>query len=303
MDDLIEDKSHITLERGAIKTSIVGRSVIIVVEFIIIMVTSSQAILMDMAYDFIELATVILAFYALPKWLGPRMDKRPYGLAQSEVWLVIFRTAMQLTLAIVLIFANINIIRHGGNRIQFDEAAGLELFTAVLALIVLLHIKNKNKILNSPSLAADIISWRIDIVASMSLGTAFLLTAILDDNIAGWLIPHIDPILAIALSAYGLKGPIRTLIWDFEDLTLIEPDEEAVKKIEYKSNEVLNNYNLGKAKFYILKTGRKTWVSIYISNDEPTIDKVVYSKVQNEIQNVLSGDFSDLFVEVLPEIS
>jgi predicted Co/Zn/Cd cation transporter (cation efflux family) len=299
---MLREQQQIDLERSAAKVSIAGRCVIVLVELVIIYVTSSQAILIDTAFDLAELATVILGFVLIPKWFSPRTEKRPYGLAQGENWLVIVRTLLQISMSVVLILINILIITRGGNDIEFDEAALLEFGSAVLAVFVLVILKRRNKALGSPSLASDIESWSVDIVASVGIAAAFFLSVLLDEDVFGWLIPHLDPIIAIAFTLIALIGPLKTLIVEFKSMTLALACPETVDKVNSAAEAVLEKYSLGTPEFYILETGRKTWVSIYITSPAETISKEDYKKAQREIHAALSDEFIDLFVEVLPEI-
>jgi predicted Co/Zn/Cd cation transporter (cation efflux family) len=299
---MLREQQQIDLERSAAKMSIAGRCVIVLVELFIIYVTSSQAILIDTAFDLAELATVVLGFVLLPRWFSPRTERRPYGLAQGETWLVIVRTILQLAMSVVLILINILIITRGGNEVEFDEAALLEFGSAVLAVFVLIILKKRNRVLDSPSLASDIESWSVDIVASVGIAAAFFLTVLLDENVFGWLIPHLDPVIAIAFTLVALIGPLKTLIIEFKNMTLIEACPETIEKVNAAAEAVLEKYPIGKPEFYILETGRKTWVSIYITSGAETIIKEDYRKAQHEIQTALADDFIDIFVEVLPEI-
>jgi predicted Co/Zn/Cd cation transporter (cation efflux family) len=137
----------------------------------------------------------------------------------------------------------------------------------------------------------------------VGIAAAFFLSVLLDDDVFGWLIPHLDPIIAIVFTLIALAGPLRTLIVEFKNMTLIEACPETVEKVNAAISGALKKYPIGSPEVYILETGRKTWVSIYITNSEETIKKEDYKKVQQEIFAGLSDNFVDLFIEVLPEIA
>jgi predicted Co/Zn/Cd cation transporter (cation efflux family) len=299
---MISETQQISLERGAAKLSIVSRCVLIAVELFIIYFTSSQAILIDAGFDIAELATVILGFWLVPKWFSSPSEKRPFGLAQGESWLVIVRTLIQIAMSIMFIVMNVLIITSGGNDVKLDEAALLEFGSAVLSVFVLIALKNKNKKLESPSVDADIESWSVDIYTSVGIAVALFLTALLNEETFGWLIPHLDPIIAILFTVITFADPLRKIVKQFKNMTLIEASPETVNKVNEAVASVIEKHKLGTPETYILETGRKTWVSVYIANDTDEISKERYAKAQHEIFDALTEDFIDLFVEVLPEI-
>jgi predicted Co/Zn/Cd cation transporter (cation efflux family) len=295
-------REQIDLERGANRISITGRILIIAFEIVIIFVTSSQAILIDAAFDVAELITVVLSYIFIPKWFSPPSERRPYGLAQGEAWLVLIKTLLANTMGVILILINIVIIARGGNEVELDEAALLELISAALAIAVVTVLKRRNRTLKSPSLEADIESWNTDVFASVTVGAAFLLAVFVENGVSSWIIPHIDPIIAIVFAVVMMRGPVRTLLFELKNLTLIEACPETTAKVHAAANPIIAARQIGEPIYYILETGRKTWVSVYIASDANTIPKSEYLETHREIRAALLQDFPNLFIEVLPDI-
>ncbi len=52
----------------------------------------------------------------------------------------------------------------------------------------------------------------------------------------------------------------------------------------------------------VVRTGRRLWISIYVVPKEEMISIKKYSLIQDELEQALSDEFSDLYVELLPEI-
>jgi predicted Co/Zn/Cd cation transporter (cation efflux family) len=297
-----EEKQRISIERSASRLSICGRILLILFELLVVWRTGSQAILIDTAFDLTELATVVLGFILIPKWFSPRAERRPYGLAQGETWIVIVRTILALSMSAFLLVVNILVLSHGGNAAELDEAAVLELISAILAVIVVIALRRKNKQLRSPSLTADIESWNSDMLASVGVAVALFLSALLSENILGNFVSYIDPIIAVAFTGFLAIGPLRTLLHGFKSMTLIGAKPETVARVSTVCGEILDRLGLSAPEYYILETGRKTWISIYLINDEDTISKKEYAAAQQEIYDALSGEFVDLYVELLPAI-
>ncbi|MDR0852591.1 MAG: cation transporter [Clostridiales Family XIII bacterium] len=296
------EKQLISIERGALRISIWGRVFIILFELLVVWMTGSQAILIDTAFDLTELATVVLGFFLIPKWFSPRAERRPYGLAQGETWIVIVRTIMALSMSAFLLVVNILVLSHGGNAAELDEAAILELISAMLAVVVVISLKRRNRLLSSPSLTADIESWNSDVLASIGVAVALFLSALLSENVLGTFVSYIDPIIAIAFTVFLAIGPLRTMIHGFKSMTLVGAKPETVSKVGTIAGEILDRLGLGTPEYYILETGRKIWISIYLINDDDDISKKEYAAAQQEIYEALSSEFKDLYVELLPAI-
>jgi predicted Co/Zn/Cd cation transporter (cation efflux family) len=205
-------------------------------------------------------------------------------------------------MSVMFIVMNILVVTRGGNDIELDEAALLEFGSAVLSVFVLIVLKRKNKLLESPSIGADIDSWSVDIITSVGIAVALFLTALLDEGMFGWLIPHLDPAIAILFTVIFSVDPVKKLLFEFKEMTLVEASAETADKVNAAVSEVLARHEIGTPEAYILETGRKTWVSVYITSDTDAISKETYAKAQHEISESLKENFTDIFVEVLPEI-
>ena len=51
-----------------------------------------------------------------------------------------------------------------------------------------------------------------------------------------------------------------------------------------------------------MRTGRKIWISIYVLPNDDYVSVRLYSKVQDLLEEALQNDFSDFYIELLPDI-
>ena len=110
------------------------------------------------------------------------------------------------------------------------------------------------------------------------------------------------PILAIILSLFMLPVPIKTVITGLRDLFLLPPEEETVQEIKEIVSPILATYGDTKLYYDILRTGRKLWISVYITMNRDMISISKFKSVQKEIIQALSKEYQDFYFELLPDI-
>ena len=148
----------------------------------------------------------------------------------------------------------------------------------------------------------EIQEWQIDSVASFGMCIAFFLPQIITGEWFQPLIPYLDPILAIILSLFMLPVPVKTVITGLRDLFLLPPEEETVQEIKDIVSPILATYGDTKLYYDILRTGRKLWISVYITMNRDMISISKFKSVQKEIIQALSKEYQDFYFELLPDI-
>ena len=90
-----------------------------------------------------------------------------------------------------------------------------------------------------------------------------------------------------------LPTPIKTVITGLRDLFLIPPEEETVDEIKETIEPVLNAYGYKKLYYDILRTGRKLWISVYITFDKDLVSITRFKIVQNFCIQALAKKYTD----------
>lgn len=238
----------------------------------------------------------------IPLLYKPSNEKRPFGYMQLETIFLVVKGITMTAVTIGLITNNINILLHGGHTIAFGTVAYFELFGCVLGIFVTLCLKNKNKNLNSPLITVEMIGWKIDSVISAGMSIAFLLPVVIT---AGWfqpVIPYLDQLIAIVLSTIMLPEPAQTVISGIRDLMLMPPEEETVQDIHQTVEEALNDYKYSGLYYDIVRTGRKLWISAYITLDKDEISLSRFQIAQAQCIRALTQKYTDFYFELLPDI-
>ena len=274
-------------EKKAMSVSLYGNLFFVIVEIVMAIYTSSQAVLLDAVYDGVEFCMLLPSLFLIPLLYKPSNEKHPFGYMQIESMFVVVKGITMTGVTLGLILNNIEIMIHGGRKVAFDTIAWFELFAFFLGITVSIYLKYKNRLMDSP-----MITMEMD----------FFLPVLLPFSWFKPITPYLDQIITVTLSIFMLPTPIKTVITGLRDLFLIPPEEETVDVIKETIEPVLNAYGYKKLYYDILRTGRKLWISVYITFDKDLVSITRFKIVQNFCIQALAKKYTDFYFELLPDI-
>ena len=274
----------------------------VLIELVMAIYTSSQAVLLDAVYDGIEFVMLLPSLFLIPLLYRPSNEKYPFGHMQMETVFIVIKGVTMIAVTVGLISNSINILFHGGRKIAFDVVAWFELFACVLGIVVTLYLMYKNRGMNSPMIRAEMQGWEIDSMISIGMTAAFFLPIFVDVPWFQKLVPYLDSMITIVLSMIMLPAPIRTVVTGIRDLLLISPEEETVQEIKQIVEPVIRESNYSELFFEIVRTGRKLWISAYIALDKDELSVHQFQLLQSRCIAALAEHYTDFYFELLPEI-
>lgn len=289
-------------EKTALNISLIGGTFFVALEVAMAIYSGSQAVLLDSVYDGVELVMILISLIIIPFLYKPASEKRPFGYLQIESFFVVIKGFTMVAVTVGLIINNIGIMLQGGRHIPFSTIAYFELFVCIISAIVVLILKHYNQQLESPLVTLEIQEWKIDLIASLGMSAAFFLPMIIT---ADWFTvyrPYLDQIFAVILSILMLPSPVKAVVTSLRDLFLIAPEEETVEHIKEIVTPILYAYDYNKLYFDIVRTGRKLWISVYITFDRDEVSISRFRIVQNFIIQALKKEYQDFYFELLPDI-
>lgn len=295
-------KNQQKTEKSALNISLIGGTFFVLVEVAMAVYSSSQAVLLDAIYDGVELIMILISLIIIPFLYKPASEKRPYGYMQIESFFVVIKGFTMAAVTVGLIINNIDIMMNGGRHVEFSTIAYFELFVCIVSAIVIVVLKRYNAQLESPLVNLEIQEWRIDLFASLGMSAAFFLPMFIT---ADWFTPcrpYLDQVFAIVLSIFMLPAPVGAVITSLRDLFLMAPEEETVEQIKEIITPILFAYGYEKLYFDIVRTGRKLWISVYITFDRDEVSISRFRIVQNFIIQALKKEYQDFYFELLPDI-
>lgn len=289
-------------EMSALEISIAGSSVFVILELVMAIFTSSQTVLLDAVYDGVELLMIFASLSIVPLLYKPSNEKRPFGYLQIESLFVVVKGTIMTAVTVGLIVNNIEILLHGGRHINFSTIAYFELFSTALSILVILILGRMNKNLTSPIVDMEIQVWKVDSIVSLGMTIAFFIPSVIH---AEWFLrytPYLDQIFAICLSFVMIPVPVKAVITGLRDLFLLPPEEETIQEIKDIVTPILDAYGYDKLYFDIVRTGRKLWISVYITFDRDEVSISRFKIVQSFIIKALAKEYQDFYFELLPDI-
>ena len=289
-------------EKSAMSVSLYGNLVFVVIELMMALVTDSQAVLLDAVYDGVEFCMLLPSIFLIPLLYKPSNEEHPFGYMQIETIFVVVKGITMTAVTFGLIFNNINLMLRGGHIVSFHTVAGFELFACILGIIVTVYLSYKNKQMESPLINMEMQGWRIDSFISLGMTVAFLLPMLIPFDWFQHIVPYLDQLITIVLSLVMIPTPIHTVITGIRDLMLIPPEEETIDDIKETIEPIIGVYGHKNLYYDIVRTGRKLWISVYISFEKDIVSLSKFKQLQDQCIKALASKYSDFYFELLPDI-
>ena len=289
-------------EKSAMSVSLYGNLVFVVIELMMALVTDSQAVLLDAVYDGVEFCMLLPSIFLIPLLYKPSNEEHPFGYMQIETIFVVVKGITMTAVTFGLVFNNINLMLHGGHIVSFHTVAGFELFACILGIIVTVYLYYKNKQMESPLINMEMQGWRIDSFISLGMTVAFLLPMLIPFDWFQHIVPYLDQLITIVLSLVMIPTPIHTVITGIRDLMLIPPEEETIDDIKETIEPIIGVYGHKNLSYDIVRTGRKLWISVYISFEKDIVSLSKFKQLQDQCIKALASKYSDFYFELLPDI-
>lgn len=154
-------------EKSALRISITGSTIFVILEIVMAVITRSQAVLLDSVYDGVEILMVFVSLSLVPLMYKPSSESHPFGYQQIESLFVVVKGAIMIAVTVGLIINNIQIIFHGGQHVNFSMVAYFEMSATLVSIAVIFLLRRMNSKLTSPIVIMEIQEWQIDSVASI----------------------------------------------------------------------------------------------------------------------------------------
>ena len=195
-----------------------------VAEFIFSIYSHSQSALTDAVYDMSELVFIALLIFLTPLFHKPVSEKHPYGYFQVESIFVIIKGVMMLSVTVGVSAEVIESALSGGNPVNNAQVSLFQFALGVASIFIFLIMRRLSRRLTSPTIDAELLGWRLDIVYSLGMSAAFLLSRFLEQTPLSFLVPYFDQIVAVLVMVFMLPESIKVL-WDaVRTIFLFSPD-------------------------------------------------------------------------------
>lgn len=289
-------------ERRAICFSLIAGIILLVIGIMMAIKTDSKAMLADSLYDSIDIIIVILTLFLVKLYHAPVSEKKPFGFSQLESFFLLIKTFMILALNVSIIINAVISIINGGKEIDVITVSLFQFILFIGNLIVWLIIRNINKKINSPTVKAEVVAWKFDMIYSFGMAFAFFVIQALKETNFKSIIPYFDQVVVIISSIIMLPEVFKVLKENITSVLLFAPNKDLTDEIKSIIEKNLLNTNMKILHYDIIKTGRKTWISSYFKSSDNIVDITQLKEITTKCSEELNERIGNIYFELIPDV-
>ena len=289
-------------ERKIILFSLFAGLVLLFIEIAMSIETNSQAMLMDALYDSIDIIIVALTLFLINLYHKPISEKKPFGFSQLESFFILLKTFMILALNVSIIINAVVLIVNGGREVDVTTISVFQFVLFIGNLVTWIMIRHFNKKINSPTIKAEVLSWKADVFYSIGLAFAFFMVQFLKGTKFNNLVLYFDQIVVIISGIIMLPDLLKVLKENITSVLLFAPSDELVSKIKSIVEKSLENMDAEILHYDIIKTGRKIWISIYFKTMNDIVDVKQLKQKTLECSEKLNKQIGNVYFELVPDV-
>lgn len=270
-----------------------------VVEFIFSIYSHSQSALTDAVYDASELVFIALLLFLTPLFHKPVSEKHPYGYFQVESIFVIIKGVMMLSVTMGVSAEVLDSALSGGNPVNNTQVSMFQFCLGAASILIFLLMKRLSRNLSSPTINAELLGWKLDILYSLGMSLAFFVSKYLKKTSLGFISPYFDQIVAVLVMVFMLPESIRVLWGAVKELFLFSPDKEFMDEAKNICNPILEQYHFSPVFFDITKTGRHLWIAVYFKIESENLAVQDFSNALKAINEKIQEQFQECTCELI----
>ncbi len=270
-----------------------------VVEFIFSIYSHSQSALTDAVYDASELVFIALLLFLTPLFHKPVSEKHPYGYFQVESIFVIIKGVMMLSVTMGVSAEVLDSALSGGNPVNNTQVSMFQFCLGAASILIFLLMKRLSRNLSSPTINAELLGWKLDILYSLGMSLAFFVSKYLEKTSLGFISPYFDQIVAVLVMVFMLPESIRVLWGAVKELFLFSPDKEFMDEAKNICNPILEQYHFSPVFFDITKTGRHLWIAVYFKIESENLAVKDFSNALKAINEKIQEQFQECTCELI----
>lgn len=270
-----------------------------VVEFIFSIYSHSQSALTDAVYDASELVFIALLLFLTPLFHKPVSEKHPYGYFQVESIFVIIKGVMMLSVTMGVSAEVLDSALSGGNPVNNTQVSMFQFCLGAASILIFLLMKRLSRNLSSPTINAELLGWKLDILYSLGMSLAFFISKYLEKTSLGFISPYFDQIVAVLVMVFMLPESIRVLWGAVKELFLFSPDKEFMDEAKNICNPILEQYHFSPVFFDITKTGRHLWIAVYFKIESENLAVQDFSNALKAINEKIQEQFQECTCELI----
>jgi len=285
-------------ESQGIKISIAGAFVFAILGLAFAVWTGSQAVLLDGAFNLISAIMALFALKITNLLKEPHSERLPAGYVALEPFYILIKGLILFILTAFVISSNVIIMLSGGNELQLNIIIIYIGIAVVGNFLIYFMIRRRESSNPSPVLQIEKENWMVNSLISSGIGISFLLVLFFQDGFLKPAVPYIDQVVVILVGLITLPVPINAIRGGLRELLLLAPDQQIQNKIKEIIRSKMDQKVFDQWQLYILKTGRKYWLTLTVIPVSEKIFANLTDKVRSELEPDISKELSQFNLEI-----
>jgi predicted Co/Zn/Cd cation transporter (cation efflux family) len=212
-------------EQGTLKFSIALTVLLGVLGVASGLVTSSQAIIFDGMYSFVDVVPTVVSLLVVKLIARGTSPRFQYGYWHLEPLVAVLRDAILAVACVYAAVDAVNALGSGGRDVEYGLAALWAGILCVIGLAMTLFLSRRAKALQSPMLEIDARSWVVSTFLSFALLIGFGIATVLNGtSLQSW-IPYLDGAALLGMALIMLPMPLIGLWRSMTDVLQVAPNE------------------------------------------------------------------------------
>lgn len=249
-------------QRGFFVSAIIALAFALI-GLVIGVVVDSQMILFDGLYSLISFGLSAISLMAANFMQQADTKKYPFGAANLEAMVIIFKFVVILGVIVASIVFASNTIIQGGNQPVFSVGVLYAFVSIFVCWAMSIYLKRQASKTNNALLLAEAQQWIFDTITSLSVFLAFIVAMVLiKAEVLTHVVVYIDPVLVVLTGIYLMKTPIQSIIKQTKFLLEEAPNQKVMNQLSFIINDIEKKYQLQESFVRATMGNGKLWLEI-----------------------------------------
>lgn len=256
--------SHAHSEQRALKFSLYGVLLFVLLAIGFALLTKSDAILFDGIFSLIAFCTALVTLKVARLAARPDDDQFHFGYTAMEPTLNLFKSLIVIVTCVFALVGAVNRLLAGGNPAAYGLAVVYGVFATAGCFAVSWLMYRGSRDYRSDLVQVEAKTWFVDGLLSASVLLGFIAAWALEHSGMAHLAPLVDPILLIAIVLLALPVPGKIMLDSFKEVIAMAPPVHVVDEIEGRLLQALGDVACEHVELRVSKRGRVTYLLVHV---------------------------------------
>ncbi|MEQ5802408.1 cation transporter [Halomonas sp. H10-9-1] len=252
-----------TLEQRALKLSIVMTLVVSSLGVSVGLAAGSQSILFDGVFSTIDAAMSGLALLVARLAVREASERFQHGYWHLEPLVAALNGSILMLLCFYAFLTALLELREGGHALDFDLAIAYAVVVAIVCFAMTAYQRRINRRADSEFVRIDMQGWLMAALITTALLVAFVIARLLQGSAWAHLIPYVDSVLLMLLTAGFMPVPLGIVRRAVKEIFLIAPSS-LDQEVHAAMAPVMAREGLLSYYSHVAKAGRGHFIEIHI---------------------------------------